>query len=52
MDVPVAADRADNIRDGFSTPLRPSLRLPWDGAIRPRWAARRHRRHAAGAAVP
>ena len=36
-DVPVAANRENNIRSGFSTPLRPSLRLAWDGAIRPRW---------------
>jgi L-lactate dehydrogenase (cytochrome) len=33
----VAANRENNIRSGFSTPLRPSLRLAWDGAIRPRW---------------
>lgn len=37
VDVPVAANRENNIRSGFSTPLRPSLRLAWDGAIRPRW---------------
>ncbi|WP_439580284.1 alpha-hydroxy acid oxidase [Elioraea sp.] len=49
VDVPVAANRENNIRNGFSTPLRPSLRLAWDGAIRPRWllgtAARTLLRH-------
>lgn len=37
VDVPVAANRENNVRSGFSMPLRPSLRLAWDGAIRPRW---------------
>jgi L-lactate dehydrogenase (cytochrome) len=37
VDVPVAANRENNFRSGFSTPLRPSLRLAWDGIIRPRW---------------
>lgn len=36
-DVPVAGNRENNVRSGFSTPLRPGLRLAWDGAIRPRW---------------
>ncbi len=36
-DTPVAANRENNARAGFSTPLRPSLRLAWDGATRPRW---------------
>lgn len=38
-DVPVSANRENNVRTGFSTPLRPSLRLAWDGATRPRWLA-------------
>lgn len=37
VDIPVWANRENNIRTGFSTPLRPSLRLAWDGLIRPRW---------------
>jgi L-lactate dehydrogenase (cytochrome) len=27
------------VRTGFSTPLKPSLRLAWDGLTRPRWLA-------------
>lgn len=37
VDVPVAANRENNVRTGFSTPLRPSLRLAWDGLTHPRW---------------
>lgn len=37
VDIPVWANRENNIRAGFTTPLRPSLRLAWDGLIRPRW---------------
>jgi L-lactate dehydrogenase (cytochrome) len=37
VDVAVLASRENNVRAGFSTPLRPSLRLAWDGAMRPRW---------------
>lgn len=37
VDVTVAANRENIIRTGFSTPLRPSLRLAWDGLARPRW---------------
>jgi L-lactate dehydrogenase (cytochrome) len=37
VDVPVAGNRENNIRSGFSTPLRPGLRLAWDGLSRPRW---------------
>jgi L-lactate dehydrogenase (cytochrome) len=36
-DVQVASNREHYIRTGFHTPLRPTLRLAWDGAIRPRW---------------
>ena len=39
VDIPVAGNRENNIRAGFSTPLRPSLRLAWDGMVRPRWLA-------------
>ena len=37
VDVPVAANRENNVRSGFRTPLRPTLRLAWDGITRPRW---------------
>lgn len=37
VDIPISANRENNIRTGFSTPLRPSLRLAWDGIVRPRW---------------
>ncbi len=37
IDVPTSANRENNIRNGFTTPLRPSLRLAWDGMIRPDW---------------
>jgi L-lactate dehydrogenase (cytochrome) len=37
VDTPVVANRENNVRSGFSTPLRPSLRLAWDGMIRPNW---------------
>lgn len=36
-DLPVAGNRENNVRSGFSTPLRPSFRLAWDGLTRPRW---------------
>ena len=38
VDVAVLANRENNIRAGFSTPLRPSLRLAWDGITHPRWS--------------
>jgi L-lactate dehydrogenase (cytochrome) len=37
VDVPVSANRENNVRSGFHTPLRPSLRLAWDCSLRPRW---------------
>ena len=37
VDIPISANRENNIRTGFSTPLRPSLRLALDGALRPGW---------------
>ncbi|MFJ1299406.1 alpha-hydroxy acid oxidase [Pseudomonadota bacterium AL_CKDN230030165-1A_HGKHYDSX7] len=39
VDIPVSANRENNVRTGFSTPLRPSLRLAWDGLTHPRWLA-------------
>jgi L-lactate dehydrogenase (cytochrome) len=37
VDVPMAPNSESNERVGFSTPLRPSLRLAWDGLSHPRW---------------
>ena len=37
VDTQISANRENNVRTGFSTPLRPSLRLAWDGLARPRW---------------
>jgi len=37
VDIPVSANRENNVRTGFSTPLRPSLRLAWQGLTHPRW---------------
>jgi L-lactate dehydrogenase (cytochrome) len=37
VDTAVLPNRENNVRNGFSTPLRPSLRLAWDGLVRPRW---------------
>ncbi len=39
VDIPVWANRENNVRTGFSMPLRPSLRLAVDGLMRPRWMA-------------
>lgn len=37
VDTPVSANRENNIRAGFSTPLRPSASLAWQGVTHPRW---------------
>lgn len=37
VDVACAANRENNVRAGFSTPLRPGLKLAWDGVTHPRW---------------
>jgi L-lactate dehydrogenase (cytochrome) len=37
VDSQVAGNRENNVRTGFSTPLRPNLRLAWDGITHPRW---------------
>jgi L-lactate dehydrogenase (cytochrome) len=39
VDVPVLANRENNVRNGYSAPLRPTLRLALDGLARPRWLA-------------
>ncbi|KAB0675676.1 alpha-hydroxy acid oxidase [Aureimonas leprariae] len=37
VDTAILANRENNIRAGFSTPLRPSLSLAWQGLSHPRW---------------
>lgn len=37
LDTPVATNPENNRRAGFSSPLRPSLRLAWDGVSHPNW---------------
>jgi len=37
VDTIVRANRENNVRAGFSTPLKPNLRLAWDGVTHPRW---------------
>ncbi|MGI4838006.1 MAG: alpha-hydroxy acid oxidase [Janthinobacterium lividum] len=37
VDTPVKANRENNVRAGFSTPLRPSLALACQGVTHPRW---------------
>ena len=38
VDIPVWANRENNMRAGFSLPLRPSLPLLVDGLLHPRWS--------------
>lgn len=37
VDVPVSGNRENNIRNGFDAPLKPSLRLAWQGITSPHW---------------
>ena len=37
VDLPVQVNPENYMRNGFSTPLRPSARLAWDGISHPRW---------------
>ncbi|MPZ47314.1 MAG: alpha-hydroxy-acid oxidizing protein [Betaproteobacteria bacterium] len=37
VDVQVSANRENNVRSGYSSPLKPTLRLGWDCMLRPRW---------------
>jgi len=37
VDVPVGANRENNVKSGFNRPLRPTVRLAWDCALHPRW---------------
>ena len=49
VDVPVGANRENNVRNGFSLPLRPGPQLAWQGVTHPLWlwrtAARTLMRH-------
>ncbi|KAF1047962.1 alpha-hydroxy acid oxidase [Xylophilus sp.] len=38
VDSAVVPNRENNVRNRFRTPLRPGLRLLWDGITHPRWA--------------
>jgi L-lactate dehydrogenase (cytochrome) len=37
VDVPVSANRENNVRNGFTLPLRPTVKLALDGMTHPRW---------------
>ncbi|MDO9405177.1 MAG: alpha-hydroxy acid oxidase [Polaromonas sp.] len=37
LDTPVAANRENNVRAGFTIPVRPGARLAWQGITHPRW---------------
>jgi L-lactate dehydrogenase (cytochrome) len=37
VDVQVPANRENNVRSGYNSPLKPTLRLAWDCLMRPRW---------------
>jgi L-lactate dehydrogenase (cytochrome) len=37
VDVQVTANRENNVRSGYSSPLKPTPRLAWDCMVRPRW---------------
>jgi L-lactate dehydrogenase (cytochrome) len=40
VDTPASSNRENNVRTGFSTPLKPNLRLAWQGVTHPRWLFR------------
>jgi L-lactate dehydrogenase (cytochrome) len=37
VDTGVGSNRENNLRNGFTTPLRPNLALAWQGLTHPRW---------------
>ena len=37
VDVPVSANRENNVRNGYSLPLRPTPGLAWQGITHPQW---------------
>jgi L-lactate dehydrogenase (cytochrome) len=38
VDVPVSANRENNVRSGFSIPIKPSAKLAWDVVAHPGWS--------------
>jgi len=52
VDVPVPSNRENNLRNGFSLPLRPSLKLALDGLAHPRWLAGTLARTLLGPGIP
>ncbi len=52
VDVPVGSNRPNDTRTGYSMPLRPTLRLSWDGLTHPRWLAGTAMRTLLGRGVP
>jgi L-lactate dehydrogenase (cytochrome) len=52
VDVPVMANRENNVRSRFQLPLRPTPRLAWDGMSRPRWLLGTFLRTLAGQGMP
>jgi L-lactate dehydrogenase (cytochrome) len=38
VDVPVSANRENNVRSGFSIPIKPSAKLAWDVVTHPGWS--------------
>jgi len=38
VDVPVSANRENNVRAGFSIPIKPSAKLAWDVVTHPGWS--------------
>ena len=38
VDVPVSANRENNVRSGFSLPIKPSAKLAWDVVTHPAWS--------------
>lgn len=38
VDTPAVANRENNVRAGFGTPLRPTARLMWQGMTHPHWS--------------
>lgn len=52
VDFPVPSNRENNLRNGFSLPLRPSLKLVWDGVTHPRWLTSTFARTLMNSGVP
>lgn len=52
VDVAVPANREGDVRNGYSSPLRPTLRLALDGLAHPRWLAGTFLRGLVGEGMP